>query len=198
MAMEHPVGLPDGRLLVWEVAATAGFDAAWVQLADGRLVAQGELVAQLPVAHSARYELETDERYVTRRLKVEVRSASSVSSLDLRRKKGRWTVNGTEHPDLATALDCDLAGCPLTNTMPILRHDLHRKPGDLTFVMAFVRLPDLVVVASEQRYTHIRRENDGGAVVRYRSGSFESDLVIDADGFVAEYPKLGARLEAAA
>jgi hypothetical protein len=36
-------------------------------------------------------------------------------------------------------------------------------------------------------------------VVRYSSGDFESDLTIDADGFVVEYPKLGAhRVESAA
>jgi hypothetical protein len=32
-------------------------------------------------------------------------------------------------------------------------------------------------------------------VVRYRSDSIASDLTIDRDGFVIEYPKLGRRLE---
>jgi hypothetical protein len=32
-------------------------------------------------------------------------------------------------PDLATALDCDLACSPVTSTMPILRHGLQRSPG---------------------------------------------------------------------
>jgi hypothetical protein len=199
MAIEHSVSLSNARLLVWGVDATSGFDAAWVEVADGRLVAEGELVAQQPVAHSARYELETEHDYATRRLSVEVRSPGNVARLDLRREDGRWSVNGTDRPDLQSAVDCDLAGCPLTNTMPILRHDLHRKSQDVTFVMAFVRLPDLAVVASEQRYTHLRLEADGRAVVRYRSGSFQSDLIIDGDGFVVEYPKLGAyRVDSAA
>jgi uncharacterized protein len=193
MEIEHPVALSNARLLVWDVGATAGFDAAWVEVEQGRLLAEGELVAQQPVAHSARYALETDGDYTTRRLTVQVRSPGGSASLDLRREDGRWTVNGSDRPDLASALDCDLAGCPLTNTMPILRHDLHRRADDLTFTMAFVRLPDLAVVPSEQRYTHLRPEADGGAIVRYRSGAFQSDLVIDGDGFVVEYPKLGAR-----
>jgi hypothetical protein len=39
---------------------------------------------------------------------------------------------------------------------------------------------------------------DGGvARIRYRSGSFSSDLVIDSDGFVIDYPSLGHRMPAA-
>lgn len=34
-----------------------------------------------------------------------------------------------------------------------------------------------------------------GAIVRYPSGAFQSDLTIDADGFVVEYPQLGRRIE---
>lgn len=114
--------------------------------------------------------------------------------LDLRRYGGHWTVNGERRPDLDDALDCDLAACPLTNTMPILRHQLHRQPDDHTFLMAFIEVPSLRVVPASQRYIHLR-EFDGGAVVRYQSGSFQSDLTIDADGFVVDYPKLGRRLE---
>jgi hypothetical protein len=83
--------------------------------------------------------------------------------------------------------------CPLTNTMPVLRHRLHETPGDRTFLMAFVEVPSLRVVPNEQRYTHLERRGDG-ALVRYRSGTFRSDLTIDGDGFVVDYPQLGRRL----
>ncbi len=54
------------------------------------------------------------------------------------------------------------------------------------------------LVPSNQRYTHLRRGDPSGAVIKYRSGSFESDLVFDADGFVLEYPQLGRRVLPAA
>lgn len=41
---------------------------------------------------------------------------------------------------LDDALDCDLAFSPLTNTMPVLRHRLHREPGEVRLVMAWVLL----------------------------------------------------------
>jgi hypothetical protein len=116
--------------------------------------------------------------------------------LDLRRDDaGNWTVDGSPRPDLGGALDVDLARCPLTNTMPILRHGLQRGPSDHQLLMAFVELPSLRVVPVLQRYTHVRTLTNGHAIVRYASGSFESDLTIDADGFVVDYPQLGRRLE---
>jgi hypothetical protein len=183
------------RLLVWSVDATRGFDAAWARRDGTRLVANGEAVGQVPEPYTLRYRLETGDRWVTRRLTVESTTASGTASLDLRRDGGIWTVNGGIREDLAEALDCDLGACPLTNTMPILRHDLHRTPGDVTFLMAFVEVPSLRIIPSKQRYTTIEAAKDGGdAVVRYRSGRFRSDLAIDPDGFVRIYPKLGRRI----
>jgi uncharacterized protein len=187
--------MTDRRLLVWSVTETAGFDAAWASLDGDRLVAEGEAVGQEPEAYSLRYRLETDAAWVTRRLTVESRTLGRTANLDLRRDDGAWTVDGAVRTDLAEALDCDLAACPLTNTMPILRHDLHRTPGDVAFLMAFVEVPSLRVVPSRQRYVTIRPGSaDAPAVVGYRSDGFESDLEIDDDGFVLVYPKLGRRI----
>ena len=187
-------GMPRrARLLVWNVAQTAGFDAAWVEVDDTRLRASGQLVGQNPVAYSARYELETENDFVTRRITVESGSERGRARLELVRDQGEWSVNGRLRPDLAGALDCDLAGCPLTNTMPILRHAFHRERGSHVFTVAFIQLPGLDVVAASQAYEYLRPLAGGDVLIRYRSGSFESDLTIDRDGFVVDYPKLGAR-----
>lgn len=185
-------------MLLWGVAATAGYDAAWVHADDRRLRADGHAVAQHPRPYWIDYELDTGDGFVHRILRVTSRwEGGGGASLELSRSDdGRWTVNGDPRPDLADALDCDIAACPLTNAMPILRHGLHRGPGDVTFLMAFVEVPDLRVAAVEQRYVHLRATEDGGAVVGFRSGSFASDLTIDDAGFVVDYPQLGRRVPA--
>jgi hypothetical protein len=185
------------RLLAWNVHETVGFDTAWASLDTDRrtLSASGRASGLRPHPYWLAYELETDVDYVTRRMWVEARSDGGTATLDLRREADGWTVNGEPRPDLDAALDCDPAACPLTNTMPILRHRLHEGPGDRTFVMAFIQAPGLRVVRSEQRYRHLYRLGDGSAVVRYRSSGFEDDLTVDADGFVLNYPKLGRRVE---
>ena len=181
------------RLLAWEIDDTAGFDSAWATLEDGRLRAEGRAVWQRPRLIWIDYRLETGDAFVTRTMDVDARWDGGAASLRLRNDDGSWTVNGGPRPDLEGALDCDLAACPLTNTMPILRHGLHRAAGDHELLMAFIQVPTLEVTPNRQRYTFLPRV-DAGAQVRYASGSFRSDLTIDEDGFVLDYPQLGRRI----
>jgi hypothetical protein len=136
------------------------------------------------------YALETADGFVTRRLLVEAATTHGTRVLDLRHDgEGRWTMNGERSPLVDGALDCDLGLCPLTNTMPVLRHGLHRTPGERELLMAWVSVPDLGVLASRQTYTHL-----GPGRVRFVSGDFRTDIVFDDDGFVADYPGLATRL----
>jgi hypothetical protein len=142
------------------------------------------------------YELETTDDFVTRVLSVTVHSAMDARTLELRNEGGIWTANEESRPDLSGAVDCDLGLCPLTNTMPILRHELHAQPGRHEFLMAWIAVPELDVRPSRQTYTHLGAD-PRGAVVRYESGDFVSDLVIDQDGLVVEYPQLATRIASA-
>lgn len=184
------------RLLVWEIDETAGFDSAWATIERSFLHAEGRAVWLRPRPTWIDYRLETGDGFVTRAMDVEARWEGGSASLRLRNDGGAWTVNSEQCPDLDGVLDCDLAACPLTNTMPILRHGLHRGRGDHQLLMAFITIPTLEVTPNPQRYTFLRRV-DAGAVVRYASGTFRSDLTIDEDGFVIDYPQLGRRIEPA-
>ena len=186
------------RFLLWRIDETAGFDAAWATIDGGRLSAEGRATGQRPFPWWTSYRLETAEKFITARLVVESRWADGSATLELRRdQRAGWTVNGEARPDLHDALDCDLGACPLTNTMPVLRHGLLERDGDHRLVMAFVEVPSLRVVRSDQRYTRLR-DDDAGPVITYRSGSFRSDLTFDRDGFVIDYPQLGQRVAAGA
>jgi hypothetical protein len=76
--------------------------------------------------------------------------------------------------------------------MPILRHRLHHRAGAVECTMAWVSVPDLSLHRSLQRYEHVRTTSTG-AVVRFSTGDFTADLLVDTDGFVVDYPEL-ARL----
>ncbi|MER5834476.1 putative glycolipid-binding domain-containing protein [Streptomyces sp. NPDC002130] len=180
------------RAITWEVSGSKGFETAWVQIADGVLRARGRAVGTVPEPYWISYELETAEGLVTRRLSVAAETGAWTRTLDLRHDgHGRWTANGEPLPAVDGALDCDLGLCPLTNTMPVLRHGLHRAPGEREFLMAWVSVPDLAVRPSRQTYTHL-----GPGRVRYSSGDFRSDLEFDEEGFVVDYPRLAGRLTA--
>jgi uncharacterized protein len=187
--------MADERLLIWQIDDTDGFDTAWATLDGSTLRADGRSAWLRPKPCWIEYRLETDDDFVTRSMEVASRWDGGSSRVVIRNDDGRWTVDGVDRADLDGALDVDLAGCPLTNTMPIRRHDLHLEPGDRELLMAFIHLPTLGVTPNRQRYTFLRRLPEGGAEVRYESGSFRSDLTIDDDGFVVVYPQLGRRIE---
>lgn len=95
--------------------------------------------------------------------------------------KGNWTVDGVPVKALKGCVDVDLGCSPSTNTLPIRR--LHLGTGQSkTIQAAWVRFPSLVVEKAAQTYTRIDE-----FTYRYRSGTFEAELVVDEDGVVAQY-----------
>ncbi|MGC1214420.1 MAG: putative glycolipid-binding domain-containing protein, partial [Micromonospora sp.] len=100
---------------------------------------------------------------------------------------------GTDDPDrLAEARDVDLGGSPFFNALPVRRLGVARAPADTArrVTVAWVLVPSLVVVATEQEYTSL-----GPGRVRFSSDTFTAELDVDPDGFVVRYPGLAERVD---
>jgi uncharacterized protein len=202
-------GLPNA--LLWRRLDAPGAEQVLFSDRAG-LHARGTMVAAHPLAFACRYELYTDDTWATARLEAIVEGPGFVRQTRLERAAGRWRVTATEQGDLdaallavgqprtglpgiedpaelAAAVDIDLAYSPLTNTLPIRRLNLLGAVGTTsTITAAWVLVPSLQVVASEQTYTVMADDQ-----VRYSSGSFTADLVVDAQGYVTHYPGLADR-----
>lgn len=189
-------------------------EAATVTIRDDRLAAVG---TSRSASYATAWALRTGPDWVTEHLDISVRGLGWSRHLDLvRLPDGAWRADVHESgtaPDglapagladpgsLAGALDCDIALCPMTNTMPVLRLDLlgDRPRGEeSTLVMAWVDVPSLQVLRSSQVYA-TREHFDpatGHGVVTYTSATrdFTADLTVDADGLVVDYPHLARRL----
>ena len=76
----------------------------------------------------------------------------------------------------------DVFASPFFNSLPVARDGLLDGGEPRDYVMRFVRIPELVVIPSQQRYEPL-----GGRAVRYSSGSFSARIEFDADGFVVDY-----------
>jgi hypothetical protein len=76
----------------------------------------------------------------------------------------------------------DVFASPFFNSLPVMRDSLLVEGPTRDYVMAFVQVPELAVVRSDQRY-----EPRGDRVVRYSSGAFAADIAFDEDGFVTTY-----------
>ncbi len=197
------------RAITW--VKPRGAEFAEVSLGDTYLRAAGVAVGADPLSYRLDYDLDCVEGFVTRRLAVRAQGAEWSRSLVLSRDpQGLWGIEtsvegkvdlpepGGDPAAVAAALDCDLGECPVTNTMPVLRHGLLRGGAPRDFVMAWVSVPDLAVHSSAQRYTFVgpagaTGDEAGGAVIRFESGTFRADVVFDDSGLVVDYPGLGHR-----
>jgi hypothetical protein len=198
--------------LFWERRDTTGVEHVLIDTGAG-LYARGTALAVDPIAYTCTYELQTDPSWATNRLAVAAAGAGWSRMVVLELAAGRWRVTtseqgdldavltasghagaglpGTEDPDLLFgAFDVDLAGSPLTNTLPIRRLGLLQAEAGVAhrLSVAWVLLPSLEVVQADQIYTAL-----GDHRVRYASETFSADLQLDDDGVVVDYPGL-ARL----
>jgi hypothetical protein len=82
----------------------------------------------------------------------------------------------------------DLGWSPLFNSLPVVRDGLLESGPPRDYLMRWVDVPSLEVSMSQQRYEPL-----GDGVVRFRAGDFVSDITFDAEGFVVNYPGIGAR-----
>lgn len=185
-------------------------EAATITLAADRF---GALGTSRAADYSTSWALETGSGWVTERLEVGVTGHAWWRHLTLTRDSGGHWTSETEtagdadlpEPGIADAasiegaLDCDLALCPVTNSMPILRLGLlDATEAEAELVMAWVDLPSLRVIRSDQVYSGVHRFEiaEDCAVVRYQSAnrSFVADLTVDEDGIVIDYPQLARRI----
>ncbi|MFY1688563.1 putative glycolipid-binding domain-containing protein [Plantactinospora sp. WMMB782] len=200
------------KTLFWSRTDVPGADHAFAAERRG-LAARGTALAVDPIAFTCRYEVHTDERWAAERLEVSCEGAGWLRTLRLERAAGRWRAStaeqgdldaalaaagrpgaglpGTEEPErLAQAVDIDLGGSPLFNTLPVRRLGLRdAAPGTSHRIVAvWVLVPSLQVLPVEQTYTVL----EGGGV-RFASEGFSADLTLDADGYVVHYPGLADR-----
>lgn len=203
-------GFPQG--LLWRRLDTSG--AEHVLLDDhAGLRARGTMVAAEPVPLTCRYELYTDQTWVTATFDATVEGPGFLRTVRLERAAGRWRVTAREQGNLDAALrragrapvglpgtadpgrltdayDVDLGDSPLTNTIPLRRlRLLAAEPGTKrTVLVAWVLMPSLEVVAGTQTYTTL-----GSSTVMFTTGSYAAELTLDRDGYVRHYPGLADR-----
>jgi hypothetical protein len=196
--------MKEHHALVWRGLDAWRAEYADVVLGADRLLARGTQIGVEPLPYRLSYSLDTAAGFITTRLTVDAVGSGWSRRLDLSRDPdGVWrlSADGSGTADLphpggdperfAEALDCDIAHCPLTNTMPVLRERLMEGGEPKDFVMAWVSVPDLTVRRSEQRYEPV-----DGSTVRYvaRDGDFVAELDLDGSGLVVRYPDLAERV----
>jgi hypothetical protein len=172
----------------WSAWDGEGLEDARITLGSDGVKAKGEIASEPGGKPWARYELECDPAWRTRRV--------AVSLMDGRRLllvsdgAGTWTRDGEPVPELSGAVDVDLSGTPLTNTLPIRRLAL-AIGARARIHCAYVDLPSLAVSLEAQRYTRL---GEGRYHFESAAHGFARDIEVDEAGLVVSYPGLFRRV----
>ncbi|MET4097739.1 putative glycolipid-binding domain-containing protein [Arthrobacter sp. UYCu712] len=182
-------------------------DLASVSVTSDSMRAHGTSVTP---SYASSWQLDVGLGWVTRSISVQVHGGQWSRSLLLEHAAdGQWDavttsfgITGLPGPGLADpailqdAIDCDLGLCPVTNTMPIRRLRLNEQAVPATnLVMAWIEMPSLRVLRSDQVYASDPAAAPGTVHYASASGDFQTDLVIDSDGIVIDYPHLARRVQ---
>ena len=172
-----------------------GLDHCDVTLSADGLTLDGVVVGNREGAYGAHYRVQTDAAGRTRLVWVFYAGgpALKVRADD----QGRWTDALTDRPipELDGCHDVDIGVTPATNTLPIRRLGLgDRQAAEI--LAAYVPLPTQIDGAflprpAPQRYTCL-----GGERYRYEGlfRHFSTELAVDPDGLVIDYPGYFRRL----
>ena len=172
------------HFITWHCSLLASSEYASLIELDSHRRLQG--VAVLPLdGEPCRidYDVMLDERWHPRSCRVGVTVPAHVRTIELRSNLvGRWELDGEAAPHLDGCADIDLGWTPATNTVPIRRLDLE-VGGTADIKAAWIRFPELDVIADEQRYTRLAPDR-----WRYLSGHYDFEVVTDAtSGMVLAY-----------
>jgi uncharacterized protein len=193
------------RAVAWVKDEPFGVEYAEIDFTPDGLRANGVAIGSDPVPYRIDYTLETTSRFAASLLRVESRGEGWRRALDLRRDDaGTWSASAEAEGDVdlpppggdpatfARAREFDLGLSPVTNTLPILRHDLLSGGGPVELEVAWVSVPGLSVQADGQRYAALDRR-----LIRFEAtdGSFAADISVDDDGIVLDYPGIARRIK---
>lgn len=186
------------KMVAWAGVDCLRVEAARVILGERGLRATGSIVSCRQEdfePYSASYTLTTDETGIVERLTVRVIRAKGEQHVAITRsEEGIWLVDhgqGAARTNFGGALDLDLQFSALFNALPVRRLNLHRSAAKHELAMVFVSVPGLEVSRVPQSYRTVSLGDP--AVVGLSSDSMETELTVDADGLVLEYPGLARR-----
>lgn len=187
-------------MLTWLGVGAPRLEGVRVVLGDRRMRATGALVSTATddePAYSVTYSLSTGDNGVVSRASVRAVNADGERQVTLNRsEEGIWLVDhgqGAERTHFDGALDVDVAGCVLFNSIPVRRLGLHKQSGEHKLPVVYVRLPDLSVQLVRQVYRSAPVAGEP-AVVSFQQDDFTADLTVDGNGLVMDYPGLARRV----
>lgn len=179
------------KVIVWKSTYVNTTEYTTIKFTDNIQV-NGQITGQgLGKFFNINYQLEINQQWEIQGLKINFVSDSSFNISLHRNEKKQWlNEKGEILSKLNNCTDVDITLTPFTNTLPINRLNLAIGESKEIEVVYF-DLPTNKFNPAKQRYTNL-----GNGVYKYEnlSSGFTSNLQVDDDGLVLNYPGIWHRV----
>lgn len=190
-------------MLTWQRVESPSLESVRLLFTGGRLRASGRIVAAANAASgveafNASFSASVERAEEAGRLLLRTTTADEERQLALSRTPdGSWLIDhgdGTQRrSSFEGAIDVDVAGAVTFNALPIRRLGLHREPAEVELPVLWVSLPDLAVKVVRLTYRTLSI-GENGATITYVDGEFSTELTVDRDGMVIDFPGRAHRI----
>jgi hypothetical protein len=189
-------------MLTWQREASPSLESVRLLFSGGRLRASGRIVAaanpaDAREAFNASFIASVERAEDAVRLMFRTTTADEERQVTLSRTEdGIWLIDhgdgSTERDAFDGAVDVDIAGAVTFNALPIRRLALHQEPGEHELPVLCVTLPDLSVRLARHNYRTVSTGEQ--AVINYSDADLSTDITVDADGMVIDFPGRARRI----
>ena len=184
------------RNIMWTPWSEPGLEHLHLQQQDGNILADSIIVGvsnRLPFR--LHYEITCDSNWKVKELGLTLLSGNRESIKIQTDGQGHWSTHtGDRVPSLEGCIDVDISATPFTNTLPIRR--LALSPGQSAeLLVAYASIPEIELKPERQRYTCLEWNTDRG-LYKYEGleSGFSTELPVDSEGLVIDYPGLFKRV----
>ncbi|HEY0452257.1 putative glycolipid-binding domain-containing protein [Actinophytocola sp.] len=189
-------------MITWQGVAAPRLESVRLLVSGSRLRASGRVVAAADPGTGAEAFSASFEFTVARTGDVGKGFLRTVTADEERQvsvgrtEDGVWLIDhgqGAARNEFDGAADVDVAGLVSFTALPIRRLGLHRQPGEHELPVLYVSMPDLSMRLVHQTYKTVSID-DKGAVINYTVPEFSTNLTVDPDGLVIDYPGIAKRV----
>ena len=182
-------------MLTWRGADADRLEQVRLNISGARVRAYGRIISAATEEHEAfsvSYELVTNDSGVCRRLSTRMLRAGGETQLEISRDMdGRWMVQTPDsivHSDFDGAETIDIELSPFLKSVPIRRYGLIGGEDAVEIPVVKLHLPSFEVEEVNQAYVF------GQGNVNFSGPTRNSNLTLDDDGLVLDYPGIATRI----
>lgn len=181
--------------IIWESLDEIGQESLLIAEDDSNIITESVVLGvyeELP--YRIWYNINCDKNWRVREVTVKSMGRDSKKMNLISDGKGNWNIDGKIAENLKGCYDIDISVTPFTNTIPIRRMNLEKGESHKINVI-YIDAINFMIRPVIQCYTYLSEKNN---VHKYLyenlSSGFTSEIYVDDNGFIIEYPELYKRV----